>query len=277
LLVEIKSLNNRFLKTSIKLPDMLSFAEPEIERLVRSELRRGTVSYVLHLRHVADNSVFEINQEVLKNYLTGLRQVVTLHRDKEEMNIDLGALLQAPGVCQAREYSEDEHKWFLDTIKKLTAEALENLRAMRTEEGKSLVKDLQQQCNVIRKSVEATKALVDTVLLNYRSRIEQRTNALLADANLELDEDILAREVALFAERSDINEELSRLESHLGQFEQACQGDGETGRRLDFLTQEMFREANTIASKANDAKISQHVVEIKVAIDRLKEQVQNVE
>ena len=277
LLVEIKSLNNRFLKTSIKLPDALSFAEPEVERLIRQKLSRGSVSYTLHLRHVTDKSAFEINQAALEHYLMSLTQMLTLHGQKGPANIDLATLLQLPGVCQMPQYSEEEYKKLLESIKNLTNQAIERLQDMRTEEGKSLLKDLQQQCQVIRSNLESLKGFTDTVVDQYRIRIQQRVNSMLSEANLKLDEELLAKEVALFAERCDINEELSRLESHLGQFEQAGQSDGEAGRRLDFLTQEMFREANTISSKANNAQISHHAVEIKVAIDRLKEQSQNVE
>ena len=277
LLVEIKSLNNRFLKTSVKLPDMLGFAEPQVERIIREELSRGSVNYVLHLRHIADSSTFEINQAVLERYLAGLDQAMSLHDRKGAMNIDLAVLMQLPGVCQMRQYSEDEHKWFLETITKLTHEALGKLRAMRAEEGKSLLMDLQQQCQAIRSNLDALKGLTDTVVEQYHNRVQQRVDAMLAKASLKLDEDLLAKEVALFAERCDINEELSRLESHLAQFAEVGRADGDAGRKLDFLTQEMLREANTIASKANNARISQHVVEIKVAIDRLKEQAQNIE
>jgi len=135
------------------------------------------------------------------------------------------------------------------------------------------------QCRVIRDNLQALSALTDLVLDTYRQRIQDRVNAMLAEANLKLDEEQLMKEVALFAERCDINEEASRLACHLDQFETICRGEQaeQVGRRLDFMTQEMLREANTIASKANDARISQHVVEIKVAIDRLKEQIQNVE
>jgi uncharacterized protein (TIGR00255 family) len=186
-------------------------------------------------------------------------------------------VLQLPGVCQPREYNEEETTFFLEKIKKLTHEALGQLCRMRREEGQSLLADLHRQGQVIRDNLAAISTLVDTVVDHYRTRLQQRVNQMLAEANLKLDEELLLKETALFAERSDINEEISRLQSHLEQFEQGCQKEDQAGRRLDFLTQEMLREANTIASKSNDARISQHVVEIKVGIDRLKEQVQNIE
>ena len=276
-LVEIRSLNNRFLKTSIKLPDVLAFAEARIERLIRQELARGSVNFNLHMRYIADEGPFEVNQRALQSYMSALEQTRTLHNNKDVVRIDLGGLLQLPGVCQLREYDQQEHRVLLETVEQLTQQALANLKVMRAEEGKNLFDDLQRHCQSIREHLVDLQGLCSGLVDSYRRRIQERVNAMLADANLELDENLLIKEVAIFAERSDINEELLRLESHLAQFDQACLSDEQSGRRLDFLTQEMLREANTIANKANSAQITPHVIEIKVAVDRLKEQVQNVE
>ena len=274
--VEIKTLNNRFLKTTVKLPDALAFAEPEVERIIRNMLNRGSVTYIVHMRHLEDAGPFEVNPLAVKGYMKQLEQFLDLH-DNGAVHIDLAAILQLPGVCQLRPYSEDEHKFLLDNVKKLTHQALEQLCQMRAEEGESIVADLKKNCRVIQNNLDDLLKFTDKVLQQYHQRIQQRVNGMLADASLKIDEDMLAKEVAMFAERSDINEEISRLRSHLDQFNEICNSDELAGRKLDFLTQEMLREANTIASKAGDARISQHVVEIKVAIDRLKEQVQNVE
>jgi len=276
-LVEIRSFNNRFLKTSIKLPDALLFAEPHVDRLIRKELARGSVSYTLHLRYLAEQGPFEVNHPAMQGYISHLEQIQNLHSPKMPFTIDLAALLQLPGVCQLRKYDEQEHKIFIETTEKLTKMALIRLKEMRAEEGNSLLQDLQQNCSAIDEHLQALQGLTGTVVDNYRRRVQERINSMLAEANLKLEEDALIKEVAFFAERCDIHEEVLRLQSHLAQFNQACLSADQAGRRLEFLTQEMLREANTIASKANDASISQHVVEIKVAIDRLKEQVQNVE
>ena len=276
-LVEMRSLNNRFLKTVIKLPDTVAFAEPHVERIIREELSRGSVTYTLHMRYIGRLGAYEINTQMLEGYLFSLQQIQSLRRGEGVMNVDLAVLAQLPGVYQAREYSEEENTRFLQTIITLTRQALQRLRTMRAEEGQRLLDDLQEQCGEIRKNLEAIEDLAPRVVDSYRKRIEQRVNEMLAQANLKVDEEMLRKEVALFAERCDINEEILRLASHLDQFLEVCQKDEQAGRRLDFLTQEMLREANTISSKANDALISQHVVEIKVAIDRLREQVQNIE
>lgn len=278
LVVEIRSLNNRFLKSTIKLPDALAFAEPEISRAIRAELSRGSVTFTLHMRMMDKGGAFDVNEAAVRHYLNHLEAAVAAGSG-ENCTIDMATLMQLPGVCQPREYSEAEHQHFLEIVEKLAKEALGRLRRMRAEEGQELWTDLKEQLEVVRTHLELLLKLADGVPNEYRKRLEQRVNSMLAGANLKLDNDILAREVAVFAERSDINEEGKRLASHLEQFAEACRSDEQvqTGRRLDFLTQEMLRETNTIGSKANDAQISQHVVEIKVAIDRLKEQVQNVE
>lgn len=276
-LVEIRTLNNRFLKTAIKLPEALAFAEADIERLIRDQLNRGSVTYALHMRSANGRGAYAVSVPALQTYLDSLEGIRKTHTGPATLSIDLAPLLALPGVCLPRQYSEQETAEFLDIVKTLTQQALANLRAMRDDEGLRLLSDLQDQCRIIADNISRLQGLTDGVVDNYYRRLKQRTDTMLAHANLQVDEELLLKEIALFAERCDINEELARLQSHLRQFEQVCNGDEQAGRRLDFLSQEMLREANTIASKANDARISQHVVEIKVAIDRLREQVQNIE
>jgi uncharacterized protein (TIGR00255 family) len=275
--VEIKTVNNRFLKTSIKLPDALAFAETEIERIVRDELARGSVNFHLHMRQTATGGALEVNQAAVLSYLENLEQIRTLKGNSEDLKINMATILQLPGSCQPHEYSEEDHEGFLKIVKDQTHAAIEKVREMRIREGKLIYKDLKEQCELIKTNLDALVGLIPDVVENYRQKISKRVNEMLSGQNLKMDDEQIAREVAVFAERSDINEEISRLNSHLQQFDQVCTSGEQAGRRLDFLTQELLREANTIASKANNATISQHVVEIKVAIDRLREQVQNVE
>lgn len=275
-LVEVRSLNNRFLKTSIRLPDALTFAESEIDKIIRQKLARGSVNIILHLKNISNSGPYEVNQNAFQGYMNELQKILTLE-GKSPISIDLATLLQLPGVCQARQYSRNEQEKLLAAVIHLTREGLDRLRKMRAEEGKTILADLEKNCDQIKYNLDALEKLTDEVLQQYHQRIEQRVNELLSRVNMKFDEESLNKEVALFAERSDINEEVSRLRSHLDLFKETCQSDDQAGRRLEFLTQEMLREANTIASKANSTKISHHVVEIKVAIDRLKEQVQNVE
>jgi len=277
LLVEVRSLNNRFLKTTIKLPEMLVSAEPEVERIIREELSRGAVTFILHLRQDEQAALPGLNHAALEAYVAALERVRQLRGEADGLHIDLASLLQLPGVCLDHEYTSEEIASLVEKVKTLTRQAIERLRAMRREEGRRLLADLLQQCEVIAGRLSALAELTDRVVQSYHQRLRNRVNEMLQEAHLQVDQDLLCREVAIFAERCDINEEVSRLRSHLEQFEQVCRAEDQAGRRLDFLSQEMLREANTIASKANDAQIAQHVVAIKVAIDRLREQIQNVE
>lgn len=276
-LVEIKSLNNRFLKTTIRLSEALSFAEPHIERMIRQKLGRGSVTCVVHMRYNSEEGAMPVNQAALNAYLRQLREAVSQQADGLGLRINAATLLTMPGVCQPRDYSEQEHAKLLDTVLGLVEKSLEKLRKMQANEGKALRSDLDCHCETIRHNLEALSDLTASVVERYHDRLKQRVENMLAKASLKIDEDMLAREVAIFADRCDINEEIARLGSHLDQFAQACESKAQEGRRLDFLTQEMLRETNTIGSKANDSQISQHIVNIKVAIDRLKEQIQNVE
>ncbi|MBA3272257.1 MAG: DUF1732 domain-containing protein, partial [Chthoniobacterales bacterium] len=163
------------------------------------------------------------------------------------------------------------------TVRELTATAITKLQAMRNREGESLFKELMKHVAVINQSLAEITKLAPSVVEEYHKRLAQRVNQLMSKAELRVNESDLIKEVAVFAERADVAEEIQRLTHHLQSFEEACRKDEHAGRKLDFITQEMLREANTIGSKANDAQIARHIVEIKGAIDRLKEQVQNVE
>jgi uncharacterized protein (TIGR00255 family) len=148
---------------------------------------------------------------------------------------------------------------------------------MRQREGGALFEDLMKHAQLIQRSLTEISKRAPFVIEDYHKKLTQRVNQLMSKAELQVNQQDLLREVAVFAERADISEEIQRLTTHLDSFEQSCRTGEHAGRKLDFITQEMLREANTIASKANDADIARHIVEIKGAIDRLKEQVQNVE
>ena len=271
--LELRSLNNRYFKAAIKLPDHLTVFESKVEKLLRTRLVRGTVTYVLRVRNTSADAAQDINAAALNRYLEQLNRVPTAG----PVRIDLAAVLALPGVCQPPEIDEAQRQHQLQIIIQLTREAMDRLMEMRVAEGKALRDDLLVHCGRIREHLAAVARQAPQVLEDYHQKLVQRANELLNDAKLQLELDDVRREVALYAERCDINEEISRLSSHLDQFGHLCDRDEQAGRKLDFLAQEMLREANTIGSKANDATIAQHIVEIKGAIDRLKEQVQNVE
>ena len=162
-------------------------------------------------------------------------------------------------------------------ILELVKRAIDQLTQTRAQEGQMLLTEMTENCELMKKSLSSIRKRSPIVVKEYHSKLEKRIKELSAEAQLEIDADLLAREAVIFADRCDIAEELARLDSHLQQFVMHSKDGQNAGRRLDFISQEMLREANTIASKASDAKISQQVIDIKCAIDRIKEQVQNVE
>ena len=272
--VEIRSLNNRYFKPIIKLPETISGLEPELESMLRERLGRGSITYILKMRSDSAEAAYHINTQALKSYLQQLQQVKGLDR---LVQIDLASLVQLPGVCQEPRDETDEIERHGPVVRELTAKAVEKLNGMRNREGEQLFKELMRHVQLIAANLKEIATRAPSVVEEYHRRLSQRVNQLLSKAELKVNEPDLIKEVAVFAERADIAEEIQRLTSHLGAFEQACREGEHAGRKLDFISQEMLREANTIASKANDAQIARHIVEIKGAIDRLKEQVQNVE
>ncbi len=271
---EVRSLNNRYFKATIKLPEQFQRYESDIDRVLRSTLGRGSVTYNLRVRDENTPSAYQINADAVRHYVERLQDITRAQRGTQ---IDLASLLDVPGVCEPAEIDPSILESQFKIIEKLTRDVLERVVSMRRAEGAALQKDLEQQCAAIRSRLIDVAQRAPQVVEEYHKRLRTRVQQLMASASVELDKDALAREVAVFAERCDVNEEISRLSSHLDQFAELCRSPEEAGRKLDFLTQEMLREANTIGSKANDSQLARCVVEIKAAIDRIKEQVQNVE
>ena len=274
--VEIRSLNNRYLKTNIRLPDTAAFLEEAIDKLLHKNLSRGSINYVLRLKGSHTNMDFEIKETALQSYVEKLSRIAK-GSSKVNCQIDIAGLLAVPGILEPVSPDKETAAKIRQIVLKLSEEALEQLKQMRLAEGSALAADLENHCNATKQALEKINARREIVQQEYKNKLKKRIDALLASAKLELDEDTLAREVAIFADRSDISEEIARLDSHLQQFTDSFQTNNQAGRRLDFICQEMLREANTIASKASDTEIAHWVVDIKCHIDRIKEQVQNVE
>ena len=271
--VEIRSLNNRYFKASIKLPDALAYLEPGIERLLRERLGRGSVTYSLRVRSVTGIEAYEINIPALERYVRQLQPMAALG---VSISVELGSTLSLPGVSQPPQLDEKEKQRQWDLVRQLTLEVLAKAEAMRATEGRALRNDVLVHCQAVLDQLEAVRLRAPDVVREYHTRLTQRVEELASTARLTLEADSLAREVAIYAERSDISEEISRLGSHIQQFRDLCDSNELAGRKLEFLTQEMLREANTIASKSNDVQIARGVIEIKASIDRLKEQTANV-
>jgi uncharacterized protein (TIGR00255 family) len=273
--LEVRSVNNRYLKIHVKLPDALQFAEAEIERLIRSRVSRGTVTCTVRRRVDAGEAARSLNLAALQQYVDRLGGVRT--REGVAVTIDLASLAQIPGLLDGADADESARKQVVDALLKLTAAGLDAMTAMRREEGRALWAELQAHCRSMLCELDRVAMRAPVVVQEYHERLRTRVATLMQGGGFELAADGLMREVAIYAERCDITEELGRLRSHLDQFLQLGERGDQVGRTLDFLAQELLREINTIGSKSNDTAIARAVVQIKTMIDRIKEQVQNVE
>ena len=276
--LELRSLNNKFFKLSCRLPEELSALEAELEQALRKGVARGSFVLTLKLKIDDERAASGINESVLLSYLGHLETVRSKVHD-QSVQIDLTQLLALPGVLQP---AVDESKIIEEArpiVLDLLDQALSKLKQMRIVEGVSLAEDLSKQLEVIMDRLGVIKGRASHVVDEYHDKLSKRVEELLAKAELKVSEPDLLKEVAIFADRADISEEITRLSGHVDQFREvlAAEADEPAGRTLDFLAQEMLRESNTIGSKCNDAQISRCVVELKSAIDRIKEQVQNVE
>ena len=273
--IELKAVNNRYLKTIIKLPDACTYLEDTIDKELRQGLSRGTINCVLRLKCISANALFEIDEAALQSVVAQLNQVSSSIGVAGQ--IDLAGLLALPGIVRPVLPDDETRGGIKELVLRLTREATDKLKRMREVEGRFLEADLMGHCDAMAKELGVVAGRSSSVVGEYAKRLRKRVDELLAEAKLKLDAETLAREVAILADRSDISEEIARLNAHLQQFRQICRMEGQAGRRLDFLSQEMLREANTVASKAADAQIARSVVDIKCLIERIKEQVQNVE
>jgi len=273
--VEIRTLNNRYLKVSIRCAEAYSCLESQIEQVVRRALHRGTVHLALRVDRQPAPDDYRLNTTALESFIDQLRAFQQQHGIEGEL--PLGSLLAFPGVVgEGREAGiSTAEDWPI--IRPVLDQALERLQAMRTEEGRSMREDLVAQCKTIEAELQSIAGRAPGVVTAYRDRLQDRVKNLLKEMDVQVDAKDLIREVSIFAERGDIAEEIVRLHSHLEQFDAALDETQSMGRKLEFLSQEMFREINTIGSKANDVVITQHVVEIKGAIERIRELVQNIE
>jgi len=271
--VEIRTVNGRALKCGCRIPEQLHGIETEIEQHVSRYVMRGSVTVTVRLHDESERAAAHLNLAVLRAYVRELRPVM------EDVGLPMGAgdLLGLPGVVEEVE-DETARAAAMSVLEGLIAEACERVVAMRTAEGLALVDDISGHLNTIAERLSEIREAAPNVSAAYQTRLRQRMDTLLAEVGAQArDEDIL-REVAVFAERTDIAEEIARLDTHLDQFGSMLQQqDGPVGRTLDFLSQELLREANTMGSKCQDAEVARRIVEIKGAVDRIKEQVQNIE
>jgi uncharacterized protein (TIGR00255 family) len=276
--IEVRAVNNRYLKVTVRAPEPYNLLEPEFERVVRRTVRRGTLQVNVRCERQQTPNDFRINTVALRSYMDQLRAV------GQEWGLAgssdaavLGYLLALPGVVPepGNTTFDSNEEWPL--IERVLEDAIARLQAMRQEEGRAMAQEFLLYRDQVASELAQIRDRSPGVVVNYRDRLHERVRKLLAELDIEIDRSELIKEISVFAERSDIAEEVMRLGSHLGQFQEIINESDSAGRKLEFLTQEMFREANTIGSKASDVEISRHVVEIKGALERIRELVQNVE
>jgi uncharacterized protein (TIGR00255 family) len=272
LVVEVRSLNHRFLESSIKLPRGLAGQEPDVRRLVQGRIARGRVDLTVTLRRPAGGTASVRTDVALGlEYARGARALAEAAGLAQEISVT--DLLRLPGVVTVEEAEEDGESAVL--LKSAVDEALEELCRMRQTEGAALARDLGAHVDALDAWVRQVDRLLPAALGRIQTRLRERVQAILAEA--PADPGRLAQEVATWAARSDVAEELARLGSHLAQFRTLLADGGAVGRQLDFLTQELHREVNTIASKSDDAELVTRVLEARTLVERIREQVQNVE
>jgi uncharacterized protein (TIGR00255 family) len=275
--IELRALNNRYLKVSLRAPEPYHLLEPEFEKVVRRSVRRGTIQ--VHLRYQRRPSAqdYQVNAVALRSYVGQLRQLSTELGVADRAEVWLGQVLALPGVAPepGQATCNLEEDW--PVMEPVLVRALDRLQAMRQEEGRAMAQELLGQRDAVGRELGKIRDRIPLVVTTFRDRLLERVRALLGELDVQMDRSDLIKEVSVFAERSDIAEEVTRLASHLEQFQDIIGEPESAGRKLEFLTQEMFREANTIGSKASDVEISRHVVEIKSALEKVRELVQNVE
>lgn len=275
--IEIRAINNRFLKLSVRTSDGCSALEPLIEAVLRKEIHRGTVQVNMRLDRRRSPDDYKINADVLEQYHKQLCSLAERFGGDGVKTPSLESLLPLPGVTDEAGNKTVDAAADWPLIEPTLREALENLGRMRAEEGRAMAADLEANCNSVVECLDRIERRAPLVVEEYRNRLQERLQRVLAEYKVSLEPADLIKEVGLFTDRSDISEEIVRLRSHLQQFRATMEMPESTGRKLDFLTQEMFRETNTIGSKANDVEIAKDVIEIKTAVERIREMIQNIE
>jgi uncharacterized protein (TIGR00255 family) len=275
LTVEMRAVNHRFCEIQVRLPRQLAVFEERIKRLIREDIHRGRIEvYITFNAEALVSKKLLIDWELAQAYVSSLRDVQRRFNLSGDLSVQ--DLLSIEQIWQIDEDDAEHEGEFEIALMSAVKQSLEQLLRMRDQEGHALAQDLKLKINTIRELTEQIQRQAPHVREAYAQRLEKRIRDFLQQDH-ELDEGRMLMEVAIFADKSAIDEELTRLKSHCDQFGHILAHGGSIGRKLDFLVQEMNREANTIGSKANDITISQAVVELKSQLEMVKEQVQNLE
>ena len=273
LTIELKSVNNRFLDIGMKLPRQLSFLEDGLRKLLNDSLSRGHVDVFVNYRNLrSDAKTVRVDEALLKAYLASARESAKALNLADDLT--LSKALTLPDVTTILPADEDQQA-LTELAQTVMAEAIENLKVMRHKEGERLKMDLSARMDTMTGYAAAIEKRAPAVAEEYRAKLTARIEELLGET--EVDRARLATEVAIFADRAAIDEEIVRLNTHLVHFRELLDADEPVGRKMDFLVQEMNRECNTIGSKANDAELTSIVLLSKAEIEKLREQIQNIE
>ena len=271
--VELRSVNNRYLDCTVKLPRMLSFAEDAVKQAVKATISRGKVDVYIsvHAEGASDVKV-TLNAPVVEGYLAAMKQMVADYGVQDDISVSL--ISRMPEVFSVEKPEVDEEQLKADLMQ-VVHKALANYDAMRAAEGRALEADLRSRGNTILELVAQVEAGNGQTVADYRTRLYNKLKEVLA--NTAIDESRILTEAAIFADKVAVDEETVRLRSHLEQMNNMLTTGGAIGRKLDFLLQEMNREANTTGSKCSDVRLARIVVDIKAELEKIREQTQNIE
>ena len=271
--VELRSVNNRYLDCSVRLPRSLSFGEDAVKQAVKASISRGKVDVYITVHTEAGEEVqVSLNRNVLDGYLTAMKQMVNEYGVKDDISVSV--LSRVPEIFTVEKPQVDEEQ-LLSDLMQVVNQALSNFDAMRCTEGAALDADLRSRGNTILGFVAQVEQGNGQTVIDYRARLEKKLREVLE--NTTIDESRILTEAAIFADKVAVDEETVRLRSHLQQMNTMLDGGGAVGRKLDFLLQEMNREANTIGSKCTDVALARIVVDIKAELEKIREQTQNIE
>lgn len=272
--VELKTVNNRFLDISLRLSNELQQVETEIKRLISSRLSRGRVDVNVQYER-SEEINYELNRPMIVGYLSAMKKM------QEEFDLlgepDINVIAKLPNVMISKK--DELTEAFAAGVATALATAIEDLEKMRSSEGEMLKTELESRLESIEQHLPSIESEAESISEEYRQRLTKRIGDLLAksESQIEIDQGRLAQEIAYLAERADISEEITRLKTHIEHFRTIMGEEKEVGKRLDFLTQELNREANTITSKTNNMIVKENALAIKSEIEKIREQVQNVE
>ncbi len=271
--VELRSVNNRYLDCSVRLPRILSFGEEAVKQAVKASVSRGKVDVYISVRSECGDEVqVTLNESVLNGYLAAMHRMTEEFGVKDD--IAVSTVSRLPEVFQVEKPQVDEEQLLSDLMAVVNT-ALAGYDEMRTAEGKALEQDLRSRGNTILNYVSLVEQGNAQTVIDYRTRLENKLREVLENTNI--DESRILTEAAIFADKVAVDEETVRLRSHIDQMNQMLTTGGAIGRKLDFLLQEMNREANTIGSKCTDVNLARIVVDIKAELEKIREQTQNIE